>query len=468
MTPDMWHSIAEDVLAALLVENYIAGESQYFDYAYYEAGLSEYYFPTGRWQSLYSAIVSLRLDDEAVNWNTIVDRVVSTVGEDWFADVVTMGDAMRLADFVSNVRSLLELGERMRTIERFECAAEALRRGVSVENLVDRTISDLTLSGNRHIERETAEGSFGRIISIFEEQPQAAYSTGINFVDTAIGGMSPGRLMMLVGPYKSRKTTIALNLMLSAFDQGASCAFLSFENSIEVTALQLVAMLAVRWMRQQPETLGEPEAIFWISGDMLMRVGVHYKEWKSVKRRAVDYARDQLAQMGDRIRFYDRSDSGGALSDMASIRAVVSRDKRLYGGDWYCVDHQGLIDASGEIYESTRYISKEMQALSRASSPNKAFLCVLSQMSEAAIKARKAYSSGAKGGGDSNANADFVLRTMPIRDPSGGDDKYYDDRIKLQVKHNRWGTSTGFQQVFFHPQSGLHSPDKRDEEGVEA
>src|SRR5690606_2131664 len=101
----------------------------------------------------------------------------------------------------------------------------------------------------------------------------------------------------------------------------------------------------------------------------LLRAGNGYRQWTALKRQAVDYAREEFHRMGEGIRIYDTSLKGGALSDMASISSVVRRDMRLYGGNWFALDHQGLVDERGEIYEHTRSVSKSLQRLSRIQEP---------------------------------------------------------------------------------------------------
>lgn len=457
-----WQALAEDVLAPLLVEHYIAGNSQYFDACYYEFALESYQFPAGRWRSLFASIVTLNLKKESVNWNNLSPLVSSTVSEDWFTSVIQIADGVRLLDFDGNVDKLKALGKRMATAERFERGALELRQGKSLELTISNTVSQITNLSERGFDHETASKAAVNVKAIMEGEPKPGVKTRIPFIDDC-ASLQTGQMCLLAGAYKSHKTALALNFVIEAYRQGKKPAILSWENSVEMTSMQLICMLAVEYLLytlRLPYTQKDP--VFNIAPALIMEAGKNYKNWIQKRVEAIDYGYYAFEKMGENIRIYDRSKKGGELSDLQSTRTVVSRDMRLYEGDFYLLDHQGLILAPGEIYERTSAVSGGLQELSRVADPHPIHLLVLSQLSEAAIKAKKAYSSGAKGGGDSNANSDVVLRTMPLRDASGGEDKYFDDRVKLQVKHDRWGGSTGFELVYFHPQSGLRLPPAQD------
>lgn len=461
-----WQSLAEDVLSLLCTEPYIEGDLNFFKKASHERMLKPYHLPPGRWRSLYEAVLQLHLTEKNVNWNNLVAILPSTADEAWYTELSSLADPIRMFDFDENVERLIELGNRMSIISTLEHTTESLRKGEGIEFAVQNCISDITSLGDGKIEDETAIGTSTRVSRIFEADPVPGICTGIDFIDEAIGGLRSQKMLVLAGAYKSRKTTIMLNWILAAIRQGKKPAILSFENSIEITTLQLIAMLAVEWLfRVNKIEYTDSASAYWISASDLMMLGKTYQQkWAGLKAEAVNYARETWESFGKGIRIYDRSTNGGSLSNIASIKSVIKRDMHLYGGDFFAIDHQGLIDANGEIYESTRYVSKELQVISRITEPHSIHLLVLAQLNEEAIKRKKSssYSSGVKGGGDTNANADYVLRTTPIKDPNGGQDKYYDNRVDLQIKHNRWGASTARHTVKFHPQSGLYRPDENE------
>lgn len=454
----IWQSAADDLLAVLLTEQYTDKGTNAFNLAVHDHGLMGYHLPPGKWRELLVAIIALRIAQKAVNWNNLATLVNDLVNEQWYADLIQLCDITRLSDFSDNLALLIEYGNRMAVVDSLEQTAQDLRAGSDLDESVNLLISDITTVGETKISDETAGASDERLRLIFEEEPPPVVPTGIAFLDNAIGGLRQERMLVLAGAYKSRKTTLMLNWLLKAWRAGKRPAVLSWENTITMTMMQLVAMIAVEWLLKDgrvPYTADAPA--YWISADRLMQAGRGYKTWSALKVEAIDYARAELKRIGDGIRFYDRSSGGGNLSDLNSARAVLRRDMRLYGGDVYGFDHQGLIDAEGEVFEHTRSVSKYLQGLSRLTDPHSISLIVLAQLNENAIANSSGYSAGVKGGGDTSANADYVLRTTPIK-LSGTEDKYYDDRIELQVKHNRWGVTTSRETVLFHPESGLYLP----------
>ncbi|MDA8115734.1 MAG: hypothetical protein M0Z43_13570 [Acidithiobacillus sp.] len=459
LNASIWQSAADDVLAVLLTEQYTDKGTNGFNRAVHECGLMSYHLPEGKWRDLMGAILDLRLGQKAVSWNNLASILSGRVTEQWYTELVTLCDVTRIADFGDNVTLLMDYGSRMAVVDSLEQAAKDLRDGdANIDERVNLLVSDITTVGETKIVDETAGDSDARLALVFDAEPPPVIPTGIGFVDDAIGGLREQRMLVLAGAYKSRKTTLMLNWLLRAYRAGKRPAVLSWENTITMTMMQLIAMLAVEWLIQCGRVTYAPDApVFWISADGLMQAGRGYKRWASLKVEALDYARAELKRMGDGMRFYDRTPSGGGLSDLPSARAVIRRDMRLYGGDVFGLDHQGLIDANGEVFEHTRSVSKYLQGLSRITEPHSISLIVLAQLNENAIANTSGYSAGVKGGGDTSANADYVLRTTPVKLPAT-EDKYYDDRIELQVKHNRWGATTAREIVMFHPESGLVMP----------
>ena len=450
----IWQSATDDMLSVLLTEQYTDAGTNAFNTAIHEQGIMPYHLPAGKWRALLAAILDLRYSKRAVNWNNLASLVNDTVTQAWYTELMLLSDVTRIADFPDNVRLILEYGNRMAVVESLEQAVEGLRKGDDVDGTINLLVSDITTVGEIKIVNETAGASDDRLSKIFDQEPPPVVKTGVDFVDDAIGGLREQRMLVIAGAYKSRKTTLMLNWLLAAYRAGKRPAVLSWENTIDMTMMQFVAILAVEYLLNDGRVPYSPDApLYWISADGLMQAGIGYKTWTRLKVEAIDYARAELKRIGDGIRFYDRSPDGGGLAGTSSVQSLIRRDMRLYGGDLYGCDHQGLVDADGEVFEHTRSVSKFFQGVSRITSPHSLSLIVLAQLNESAIANSGGYSAGVKGGGDTSANADYVLRTTPVEVP-GGAGKYYDDRIELQVKHNRWGATTSKQTVMFHPESG--------------
>lgn len=457
LSVEAWQSAASDVLSVLVVENYLDREVSAFTRAYHENSLMPTHLPPGKWRDLYSTIITLRMAGKQVNWTTLSTEGTALITEDWYTELVTLYDAVRVADFDDNLSAALAVGTKMLAIEAMHRAEQALLREGDLDETVSTLVIDVSSAGQMKITQETAGGSVERLKSIFEGAPEPAVPTGNEVIDKKFGGLRLERMLLIAGAYKSGKTRLALNFLINAWRGGMKPAFLTLENSIETTMLQIVCMFAVEWLLRNKYVRYDPDdeaSVYWISPDLLMQAGRDYKSWVDLKKRAIDFGFAQLAAMGNDVRFYDTSDEGGSLYDFNSVRKVVQRDMRLYGGDCYFVDHQGLIHAPGDIFQKTAFVSDSLRRLSRIQKPHRIHLCVLAQLNENTIHVPGGYSPGVMGGGASTANSDYVLRTTPVPiDEEKGE--YYNDRIYLQVKQSRWSAASKRTTVHVHPGSGL-------------
>lgn len=455
LNPQVWASAADDVLSVLLTEQYTDAGLNGFNHAFYEKGLLTLHFPQGRYRALFQAIADLRMNKRPVTWNSIADKVSGAVTQQWYTELCTLCDPIRISDFNDNAAMLLEYGERAIAAETLEDGARKIRDGEDREAVLDGVVSDITSGIAHDIEGETAGAATKNLREKLKQTPSPVNPTGFDFIDDVTGGIRKGRMMVLAGAYKSRKTTIGYNVALNAHRNGLKPAVLSLENTIETMHASFTAMLAVDWLLKQGQVKYSPDAsVYWISPDTLLQAGAGYKRWADLKVKAIEWALDEMDRIDKGIRFYDTSETGGALADMRSIKGVIKRDMRLYGGDVYLVDHQGLVDADGEIYEHTRKVSKDFQRLSRITAPHQIFLMVIAQLNESAIQNGAGYSAGVKGGGDTSANVDYLITTNPVQIPGTNGD-FYDDRTEVKVKFNRWGGTTPRKTTFFHPESGL-------------
>jgi replicative DNA helicase len=458
---DLWQSAADDVFSVLLTEQYLEGGENAYNRAVFEEGLSRFHFPAGKWRELFRVVFELRTVKKSLTWHHIAEVAPASITQQWYTELVTLVDEVRIADFDDNVHLLKQFGQRLDAIEAFESAAKSLRAGEDVEHVVNSTLGSVSVRDHREIQGETAADGASRLRSILSGTPDPVVPTGFDFIDEVTGGLRAQRLWMVAGPYKSRKTTVGYNILLNAYRAGKRPAILSLENTYDTMLATLTAMLAIEWLLKHDHapTYAPDASVYWISADGLLQAKSGYKKWTSLKVQAIDYALNEIEKIGDGIRFYDTSAKYGALSDFASIRGVIQRDMRLYDGDVYIVDHQGLVDGQGEIYEDTRSVSKAFQRLSRIDNPHTITLIVLAQLNENAVKGESGYSAGVKGGGDSAANCDVLLTTTPIPLPGSTSD-FCDDRTHIKVKFNRWGGTTTKREVIFHPESGLKMPSK--------
>jgi len=450
-----WESVAEDVLSVLLVEEGATEAARHYHVALDE-GLKVEHFPQGKHRQLMQAIADLREQKSALTWHAIEAVTVGVTLAD-HTRLVTLADDTRMgAVFRDNVKLLIDYGLTLSMAEQMDAARQALLAGKDRDGVVDHLVDEVTRKGVVRIIGETAEDAGKAFKTLMDETPKPLVSTGLAWVDEAVGGFGENELWYIAGPYKSSKTRLAYNMALHAARRGVSVGILSLENLQREINAQFVSMLAIEWLLAQNKVAYDANSsLYWISPKMLLRVRSGYRQWPDLKARAVDHGIEAFRQLQKHIRIYDRSESLGELSTVSSIKRVIKRDKRLYGGRLYFVDHQGLVDARGSVYEQTSATSKAFQSLSRAFPDDPITLVVLAQLNEETIKAEgEGYSAGVKGGGDSPANSDVMLTTKPVP-IKGAEGEFHNDRTTLRVKYSRWGSGGHKELVGFHPESGL-------------
>lgn len=255
--------------------------------------------------------------------------------------------------------------------------------------------------------------------SIMAQPPRRGLRTGVPLIDELTGGFSIPRFWQIAGAYKQRKTTLALNFMLSVLFQGGSVCFLSREMLREQVTFNFIAMLAVAWIRRnghysktfEVKSTGEKLPVHLISADNLRQAGDGYKSWNPISRDAVDAGMEMFASFGRRLRVYDTTPEGGALSDMHSAEMVYRRDKMLENCDLMAADYAGLFGAEGAaLTEQYEYRARKFQTMLSLGTP----ILVLVQRTEEGVKRSataddESHSPSAYGGGAFPAAADYLM-----------------------------------------------------------
>jgi hypothetical protein len=290
-------------------------------------------------------------------------------------------------------------------------------------------------------------------------KPQRGYLSGVPLVDNLTGGIGVPRFWQIAGAYKQRKTTLALNIILSILMQGGSVGFLSREMLREQVSFNFIAMLAVAWLKKNGhygkdivmKNTGEKIPVALISANNLRTTGDDYRHWNAISRDAVDAAMDMYEGFGRRLRVYDVTPDGGALSDMHSAEMIVKRDKLIEGADLYVADYAGLFGAEGatmtEQYETR---ARKFQAMVGLGTP----IMVLVQRTEEAVKRtasadEESHSPGAFGGGAFPAAADYLM--LVRYDELDGN---RESQLKVTMKNTRH-SSGGNETYQMHSPSGL-------------
>ena len=431
-TPSAWELAADDVIAVGLV---MPGE---LDRARFEAGLRADHMPTPAHRAALQALYELRDENKPAHDTLVMDRAGGAVAAEWLAQRVMLFDETRIgAVLLENARMCVQQAARKTKIAVLRAAAQRLSQNDDMEIVINDVVNALLAESDTAIERETA-GEHGRDFRAYmDAAPDRFISTGIPWIDALTGGIaSDGRLWWIGGAYKSRKTTLAWNILLSALltNDDISCAMLNKEINIRYNNAALVAMLAAGCLKAKG-LLRDKQNV--ISADNLYRARAGYKRWELQYVEAVDWAIARYWQLEKRLRLYDAQPERGGLHDLASIERVIKRDIALYGGRVFFIDYLQLFHAPGEIYERVSAMSLALQSLAVRYNVT---LFVLAQLNEETIRhGVSGYSPGVKGGGDPAQTANYFLITRYKQ----GEYENDDTKLQIEMKLSRHGIGGG-------------------------
>lgn len=434
---DRWQLTAENVLAVLMAEEHITSSSFGYDRAAFEYGLQPMHFPPGNHRAAYQTIVSLRDEQKPVHAATISTDCAAP--SQWVYGIQATYDITIDAQvFDANLAKLAQFGERNRQRRAIGEAAAAFDNGDDTDGAISTLMTELANTGGDEITNETAGASGAAFEQMMNESPDKLLRTGIDPMDAWMGGIGQDDVIGIVGAYKMRKSTVKRNVILNLVENGGSAAVCMLESNRTMVNAQFVSMLAIRWLHKQQKYNAVDERnhpIRWISGKDLVRVRKGYRAWHPLKRAAVDEGIKAFKAIGDKLRVYDKSHKGGALSDLASIRRVLLRDKKRYGTDISAIDHLLLIDEPGTDYEVMSKSSRFLEGFARK---EKMSMLLLAQLNEASIRdGNNGHSPGVKGGGDLSAAVDYMF-SVTYRDGSDGQQKQ-DDLMTICMRLSRYG-----------------------------
>lgn len=433
-----WNLAAESALAVLLCEEGSYENCGGYDRAVFEYGLQAYHMPPGQHRAVFQAIRDLRDDRKPVHPSTVATHCNEHVKPDWVYGLAATYDMTLDSDvFNTNVRTLLEMGETARVKDTLAQAATSLESGTKRDDVVLRVMNDLATSGGDTISNETAGAGGTLLEDLLSRSPDKLMKTGIAPLDGWMGGIGEDDVIGIVAPYKMRKSTLKRNVVLNIVENGGSGSICMYESNRVMVISQFVSMLAVRWLYKQGQydaTDAQGRPVRWISGKDLVRVGNGYKRWHPLKAEAVNEGIKAYKAIGDRLRIYDKSKDGGALSSLSSLQRVLMRDKNRYGTDIAAIDHLLLIDEPGTDYE---VMSKSARFLETFARREKVSLLLLAQMNEASIKENgQGHSPGVKGGGDLAAAVDYMF-TVSYKESEDGNKN--SDVMTVTMRLSRYG-----------------------------
>lgn len=446
--PKTAYEIAADDLCAVMASN----EDEY-NRIRFEYGITPKMMPIGYHQEFCVAVYALRESNQPVHDSLIKERC-KEASLSWILQVLTLHDETRLGHVAKeNARIVKTEGLKLGTIRLLELARQQIESGKDRETVASR-LSDLLASiGNEGVIQNVRASEHADKNRAEREKPRnnQAPPTGLAWWDESSIAYEKGQIWWIAGAYKSRKTSIAFNLALSACLRGVSVGFLSKEMGQDRVQSIMEAQLAVAWLHQHKltgkhyEKDGQQIGFDWISGKSLRNIGIGYKYGHPMRVQALEAA--FMAYRGLSLRVYDASPYHGALSDMASLERLISRDIQHDGGSLFFVDYFQLF--TGSSYEEIANLAKQLQAFAQK---KQITIVMLAQRNEDSIKGGESYSAGIKGGGDASATADYLFISR-YKETDGLGDNVLD----LQIKHAREDASGGAmrRKLAIHPQSGL-------------
>lgn len=459
--PSSWEIAADDVLSMMLTD------SKLRDAALYELKIMPAFMPTPKHRATFEAIAYLHARGETVSDVTVLNRASLAASLDDISYWISASDAIVSAQFYSSAKVVKEHGLKHGAIQLLQKAQQELQGGVPFEVTRDKLMTVLAgLNTASSVTRETARENAEDFEAFLNSTPPPTILTGIPWYDEIVGGLSYGDIHWIVAPYKSRKTTVALNLILGVLMEWVtrgcagdppSIAIASGEMTRRMLSGNFVAMLAHAYLKangwhELNYKMGDTELqVANISGQQLNKAGVNYLKWHPKKVEAVNFGLRVYKQFGKSLRLYDRSQEGGSLTDIRSVIHMLKRDQATYGCNIAAIDYLQLFKGpESTLFEYVSSASLELQRFARGEGIT---LFVVAQQNEAAINSSgSSYSAGVKGGGDPTATADYLLATQY----KNGDLTSPED-IKLTMKFNRHGSggSDTYEVMDIHPPSGL-------------
>lgn len=452
MQPSVWEIAADDVLSVVIASH------ECYDIARHEYGLTPMHLPEGAHREAFYAVCYLYDHGLPVVDTTILERC-QHVTLTWVVQRIALYDTTRTGDvFRANVQLVKREGLAVGTRRLLQIAEQQISGGKDRELVVTQLMDALTNIGLDKTVKSVRASEHGPVnVQKRLSGTQPGISTGIGWLDEITNGFEPKHIWWLVGAYKSRKTTLALNMAASAALRNQSVAILSKEMPQKRVQDQITSMLAVSWLERQGQydatvttKQGKIVPLNWISPRWLNAIGAKYGELSPIKKTAIDYADSVYAKLP--LRIYDAESEHGGLNDLASIERVISRDMNTDGGKLFFIDYLQLFDApGGTIFDKISTLARTLQDIAKRKDIT---LCVLAQRNEENIKqAEESYSPGVKGGGDPAATADYLLTTRYNADGENSNPA----KLTVQMKLSRHGPGgSGVKQVFdIHPDSGL-------------
>lgn len=287
---------------------------------------------------------------------------------------------LRLMKHAAVSRQLAELGAKLMNQggDVFETLTAAKEEIAEINSRLDG------LNGVQVSDIQTLDNRAERYYRYIRQIDRARFTTGFHHVDQLIRGVAPGEVMQIVAYSGTYKTAFLQNLLLRGAERtGYYQLFFSME------------MPAEKIFEREVQYAAE------ISGHEVERI---YRNDRSDKETA------NLTHAA----VYRCGSPGMLICDkprlsLEKIGRYIELARQKYGKvSSVGIDYMGLMDAPGKsLYDKTAFISAETKNMAKELQVPIIMLCQVNRESAKNIKGIETHS--AKGGGDIEAGADFMI-----------------------------------------------------------
>lgn len=464
-TYELWETAADHAIAVMI------REPNAWSKALFDHGVSEADLPPGHYAAVWDAIVKLRSKDTQGITSKLSDVDIAERCTDvditWIAKRDALYSKHAHDNFPKHCDRLRGFGAASRlmnaTANEFKALKTAIATGADINGTRSRLAS--ALSETDHARAIDKSASLETILDDVEiemdTEATPGHNAGVRAVNEMLRGLAVGMFIVWVAPYKSRKTSVALQVMIEIARQNLHVIFASLDEDKRQITYKILAWFMAEWfyLNKMWDVADEEtgRALNTIDGDMIAKTRKKRHLWHPLQQKAYAYAMSEARKIAKYMRIYDQttSDNFGAPED---IERVIKHDNAVFG-QTFLVVVDNLQKMVGDQTSDYRLVKSASGELDRIKTRQNVCMWALSQQNEKAIEdsanhgGLDGYSVGATGGGSisSNATAVFVSRYKMPDQPRA-------DQLFIQLKHARYLPSPVSETVYIHPPSGFIPP----------